>query len=92
MNLDSVKAYVEGYQDHMFEHKCLTVYTGYWTGYYSNAKRPKPLEQVLKALSKAYDRAKRDSHSKQNVVSRPDVDVEQFMQRELRFKSKLGRK
>lgn len=55
-----------------------SVYTGYWSGYYSNSKKPKPPTTILKNLLA-------DKETKQI----PDVDVAEFKRREERFKKAM---
>ena len=85
MNLDTLKAVIEGYQEHLFDERCLCVYQGYWTGYYSNAKHPKPLSSMLSALMREHAASKR---RKKGKLSKPsmEVDVETFLAREQRMK------
>lgn len=83
MNLPNLNAYIEGYQDHLFDLKCIAVYQGFWTGYYSNAKKPKPLTSVLSSLYREHIKHKKKK-GKNTDISRPreEVNVEQFLERE----------
>lgn len=83
MNLPMVNAYIEGYQDHLFDLKCIAVYQGFWTGYYSNTKKPKSLTTVLTTLHKDHLKSKK-RRSKNTDISKPreEVNVEQFLERE----------
>lgn len=80
MNLSTLQAYVEGYQDHLFDLKCVAVYQGFWTGYYSNSKKPKSLTAVLSILSKEHLKAKKQ-RGKSSSISKPaaEVEVEKFL-------------
>jgi hypothetical protein len=69
------KAVVQGYSDHIFDLQLVAVHQGYWSGYYSRAKKPKSLEFILKKLFKAKE--KTSDKSKQKKVE--DVDVEAFL-------------
>ena len=80
MSLPMFKAYVEGYQDHLFDLKCLAVYQGFWAGYYGNAKKPKPVASVLDALSREYQRLKQ-KQNKDAKVDKPNVDIETEVQK-----------
>jgi hypothetical protein len=57
----------------------VAVHQGYWSGYYSRAKKPKNLETVLKKLFKVKQKGE-DSPYKQKKVE--DVDVESFLAKE----------
>lgn len=90
MNLPMFIAVIEGYQEHLFDLKCIAVYQGFWTGYYSNSKHPKNLSSILTSLQREHNKAKK---RKKNKVAKPavDVDVEQFLERERQFKAKLNK-
>lgn len=70
----------------MFDLKCLTVYIGYWTSYYTNTKRPKNLSVILQEL---FDSHKNSKKKKQSSVVKPDVDVDAFLLREEQFNRRL---
>ena len=89
MSLPMFQAVLEGYQEHLFDLKCLTVYAGYWAGYYGNTKRPTPVKDILKKLFDAHRRSKRKA-SKDYV--KPEVDVDAFLQRERNFKARMQRR
>lgn len=79
MSLDMLKAVIKGYSDHIFDLQLVAVHQGYWSGYYSRAKKPKNLETILKKLFKAKEKGE-DSRHKQKKVE--DVDVESFLAKE----------
>lgn len=85
MNLDTLKAVIEGYQERLFDQRCMAVHQGYWAGYYMGAKRAKPLQSILEMLIREKAKAK---HAKGSTVSKPniDVDVEAFLEKERRLK------
>ena len=89
MSFPMFQAVIDGYQEHLFDLKCLTVYIGYWTGHYNNAKKPKPLSKVLHQLLVEHKKEKK----KQQVgkVDKPAVDVEEFLRRESYFKARMNR-
>lgn len=90
MNMTQFRAVIRGYENHLFDLECLAVHAGYWAGYYSNAKRPKPLGTILKELCKKHN--EKQPRETSNKVERPDVDVDQFLQREANFnKRRRGR-
>ena len=90
MNLPMYRSVVEGYQEHLFDLKCLAVYQGYWTGYYSNSKHPKNLSSVLSSLMREHYKAKKKA---KGHISKPavDVDVESFLVKERQLKSILNK-
>lgn len=88
LNLPSLQAVIEGYQEHLFDLKCISVYQGFWAGYYSNSKHPKPLGTVLNQLLREHKKAKKQNSRNQMQKPKPDVDVAAFLEREKRFKAK----
>ena len=88
MSLPQFKAVMQGYEDHLFDLKCLTVYAGYWAGYYSNAKRPKPINVILQELFRSHKKVQKKS----TASVRPDVDVEAFLRQEAEFNRRLQRR
>lgn len=89
MSLSTFQAVVEGYQEHLFDLKCLTVYAGYWAGYYSNTKHPSGIGSILQKLFNEH-RASKEAKNKNS--ERPEVDVEKFLQRERNFKARMQRR
>lgn len=88
MNLPTFCAVVDGYQEHLFDLKCISVYQGFWAGYYGNAKRPKPLGTVLNSLLKEHKKLKQKQSRNKPNKPRPEVDVEAFLERERKFKAR----
>ena len=86
MNLARFKACVAGYSDRLFDYQILSVHAGYWSGYYSGAKRPKPLNTILQRLFKEKQRA---DHPQKHVSN---IDVASFMEMEARFKQQLAQR
>ena len=80
MSFDMLQACIQGYSDHMFDMQLLGIQQGYWAGYYSNSKKPKPLKYILDKMARA--------HNKQGAEIL-DVDVDAFLQMERDFKQKL---
>lgn len=89
MDLPTFCAVIEGYQEHLFDLKCLSVYQGYWAGYYSNSRHPKPLSSVLSSLAREHKKAKKQNTNSKAKKPRPDVDVAKFLEREQKFKARL---
>ena len=87
MNLPTYCAVVEGYQDHLFDLKCISVSQGFWAGYYSNAKRPKPLQSILNTMLQEHQKSKKRRSRNQLNRPKPEVDVETFLERERKFKA-----
>lgn len=86
LNFPQLKAVLQGYQDHLFDLKCLMVYAGYWAGYYSSAKKAKPIGTILQELLNSHKR------SRKGKEALPDVDVEAFLKREAEFNRRLQRR
>ena len=88
MSLDTFRAVIHGYSDHLFDLQMLAVHQGYWAGYYGRAKKPKNVGYVLKKLLKSKE--KNDNKSKQGAQQKAeDVDVEAFLALEQRRLSLL---
>ena len=81
MSLDTLNACIEGYQDRLFDNQLLAVHSGFWSGYYTNSKRPKQLSTILDSLLRAKNK-KFKKHS-------DEVDVDEFLRREAEFQRKL---
>lgn len=81
MNIDTLNAVILGYQDRLFDQKCLAVHQGFWSGYYSiRTKRPKPVSVILDTLF-------RNKMRQQNKGKHADeVDVDAFLAMEADFK------
>lgn len=88
--MPTLRAVIEGYQEHLFDLKCLSVYQGFWAGYFGNSKKPKSLNSILMKLVKEHQQQKKRQHSKKSV-SKPAVDVDKFLARERRFNQALER-
>ena len=88
MSLDVFQACARGYADHMFDLQLVGVQQGYWAGYYSSAKKPKPLKYVIDKLFKA----RRKGEHVSQTVEKPDVDVDAFLAMEAQFNAKLQAK
>ena len=77
MNLDTYKDCISGYQERIHEQQVLAVQTGYWAGYYSRAKKPKDLKQIVGQMER--------TRAKGNQVHAPSVDVEGYLEQERKF-------
>lgn len=86
MSLDMFKAYTQGYSDRLFDLQILSVQSGYWAAYYSNAKHPKSLNSLITEMTRRKNET--EQKSSKNVV-KPEVDVEAFLELERRFRDKL---
>lgn len=83
MSLPVFRSCVAGYSDRLFDLQLLAVHGGFWSGYYSNSKKPKPLGTILKKLLK--ERNPKSQHS----AHADTVDVEAFLAQEKRFKERM---
>ena len=93
MSLPQLRAVIQGYEDHLFDLKCLTAYAGYWAGYYSNTKRPKPLSTILKELVDNHLKSKKKkSNHNSTKAAKPEVDVDEFLKKEEQFRKRLQRR
>lgn len=89
MSLPMVKACIEGYQEHLFDQQCLAVHQGYWAGYYQS-KKPKSANIILEKMLR--DHEKHNKKQSGTSVSKPEVDMDRFMQLEEKRKAYLKRK
>lgn len=87
MNIPMLKAFVEGYQERLFDMECLAVQQGYWAGYYQS-KKPKSVKVVLEKM----DRDHKKIIKKAKNIPKPEVDVDRFLKLEERRKAFLARK
>lgn len=82
MNLSQFRAFAKGYENHLFDLECLMVHAGHWAGYYSNAKRPKPLGTILKELCEKHTKVQKPVSTNSE---KPEVDVDEYLRREQSF-------
>lgn len=72
--------------------QCIAVCSGFWSGYYANAKHPKPIKTVLEKMYQLHVQAKQQTAG--IMKPKPEIDVDAFLEREKRFKERseqLGR-
>lgn len=73
-------ACIQGYGDRRNDDTVLSVYTGYWSAYYSNAKKPKSVQSVVQQILSAGSKG----------GSKPDVDVAGFLAMEAEFNRRMA--
>ena len=83
MSLEVLYAYIKGYSDRLLDQQIIAVTTGYWSGYYSNAKHA---IKVSKVISNLYKNHRSDKRRKPHADT---VDVDAFLDRETAFYKKL---
>lgn len=83
MSLEMLQACVQGYQERLLDQQFLCVHAGFWAGYYSNSKKPKPLKTVLTKLAHAARAVKKHVDE--------DPDVEAFLAQEKVFQERLSK-
>lgn len=88
MNIPMVQAIIEGYEEYLFDQRCLAVHYGYWAGYYQS-KNPKLPDKVINDMVSKHTMDRRQRMMQLQNVPRPDVDVDLFMQREARLQEYL---
>ena len=71
LNLGQLQAAIAGYGDRLVDLECLTIYSGYYSSYYSNTKHPKQPHLLIKKIISGRD--KQNKHSEKPVV---DMDAE----------------
>lgn len=77
------QAYVEGYQEKLFDQQCLAIHQGYWVGYFFS-KHPKPVNTVLEQTINKHQQALKKQKRKNKNIPKPEVDIETFLKREER--------
>lgn len=83
MDLGVLRAVVQGYEDRLFDQQVIAVNAGFWAGYYTRSKKPKPLHSLIQSMLR-----KRNEVPQQHAN---EVDVEAFLARERRFKAKQAK-
>lgn len=75
MELWQVYAYMKGYKRRMLARASQALYTGFWSGYYHNAKRPKSPKHFYATMEQQMSQADAGTQ-----FEAPDVET--FMRRE----------
>lgn len=83
-----VQAYIEGYQERLFDQQCLAVQQGYWAGYFQS-KKPKSANSIIEKMVRDHKKAIHQK-SKQSVA-KPEVDIERFMRLEAKRAAYMAR-
>lgn len=86
MSLDVFQAYIAGYEARLFDNQILAVQVGYWAGYYGRHKKPKSIKTILSSMMN-----KRKRSLNKGKVTKPEVDVEAFLEMEAQFKRKQNK-
>lgn len=85
MSLDMVRACIAGYSDRLLDEQLVALQTGYWAGYYNNAKHPKSVKSFTEAMLRTHNQ----QDATKTSAPKPDVDVEAFLAKEAKFKARL---
>lgn len=91
MNVPMLQAYIEGYQEHLFDQQCIAVHNGYWAGYFQS-KKPKPANAILETMNRDHQKAKKKKSKQASKLPKPEVNVDEFLRREERRLKYLARK
>lgn len=86
MSLDVFNAVVKGYTNHLFDLQVISVQTGYWAGYYTRAKKPKPLKSVISNVTRSKNKEEKTSRK---GVKASEVNVDAFLAMEQKFQEKM---
>lgn len=86
MSLDTFRACSNGYLDHLLDLQFIGLQQGYWAGYYTRAKKPKPLKVIVDKMIRGAKR--RRDNSLPTVKS--EVDVSGFQELEAQFQKRLN--
>ena len=84
MTLWQYNACLEGYYDHIVDLRTVAVEQGYYSAYYSNTKRPKPVNTVIENMRK---QSKKQSTDKQKAG---DPNIEAFQCLDETFKGVIN--
>lgn len=90
MNIPMFQAYIDGYQEHLFDLQCLAVHQGYWAGYYQSRK-PKSANTVIERMIRDH---KKETlrHGPKIEKPKPDVDLNRIMRLDAKRAAYLARK
>jgi len=65
-----ISAVIEGYQNHLIDLRCIGVEQGYYSAYYANKKRPKPVYKIVNELLRSKVRkSSKKSASAPNIAA-----------------------
>lgn len=86
-----LQAYIDGYQERLFDQQCLAIHQGYWAGYFQS-KKPKSANYILEKTVRDHQRF--IMRKKRNImdIPRPAVDVDTFIRREKKRKAYIANK
>lgn len=90
MNIPMLRAYVQGYQEHLFDLQCLAVHQGYWAGYY-RSRKPKSAKTILNRMVREHEKAVKKASGKSKYIPKPEVDLDRFMQLEAKRMEYIAR-
>lgn len=90
MNVPMFQAYIEGYQERLFDLQCLAVHQGYWAGYYQSRK-PKPATSILERMIRDHKKEVQ-GHRHDTKMPKPEVDLDRIMRLDAKRAAYLARK
>ena len=88
MNIPMFRAFIDGYQEYLFDQQCLAVHNGYWAGYYQS-KKPKPANHIIEKMIQDHKKAAKVDPGKN--IPKPEVDLERFLRLEQKRMEFLAR-
>lgn len=91
MDLPCFQACVLGYSDSLFDRQITAIQTGYWAAYYTNSKHPKSLASLIQDMTRKRQLSEVKALGSKSV-SKPEVDVESYLEMERKFYEKLNSK
>ena len=83
MSLDVFGAYVDGYRDRLVDRQIIALQTGHWAAYFVGSKHPKPVKELAESIIRT-----RDATSAKAGITRPEVDVESYLEMEASFNAR----
>ncbi len=85
MSMEMLKACVDGYSNRLLDMQLLSLQSGYWSGYYSRAKKPKTLKLIAETLMR-----KMGTSNNSKPKHAAEVDVDAFLEQERIFAERMS--
>lgn len=90
MNIPMLQAFIDGYQERLFDLQCLAVHQGYWAGYYQSRK-PKSANSVIERMIRDHKKEAR-GHGPRVEKPKPEVDLDRIRRLDAKRAAFLAKK
>lgn len=90
MNIPMLQAYIDGYQERLFDLQCLAVHQGYWAGYYQSRK-PKSAKSIIERMIRDHKKEVK-GHGPKVEKPKPEVDLDRIMRLDAKRAAFLAKK